>query len=184
MAIKRTGATEGMARSQQTKSMSRERQDAARRFVQGVVDGRFGGNVSQAAKAIGISQSMLYEFLNGTRGLGMKLLEGVADLEQCPMDVVVGREIAGPRDPRSATGWTLGFVQEEADPVPGRGEAVRFARANALPEEAIARVQSLAPRPWSPEQWYDRIKVEAAELPPAGGAPPSSNRLAVKSRKR
>ena len=48
-----------------------------RQRVRVVVDERFEGNQTRAAKQIGISQSTLSEFLGGSRGAGRKMLEEI-----------------------------------------------------------------------------------------------------------
>ena len=118
--------TKSLAR--RNKSLSPERADAARAFVERLVNERFGGNVSAAAKAMSISQSLLYEFLNGTRGAGPKLLEAVADYAQVTIDHLIGRS-APSGEP----------VFESDDRYPNRAEAARFAKGK-LPEEAIDAV--------------------------------------------
>jgi len=72
------------------KSVGAKKNDAARRYVDQLVKDDFGGNVSKTAEAIGISQSMLYDFLHGKRGAGMTLLEGVAQYRRVSIDVVLG----------------------------------------------------------------------------------------------
>jgi hypothetical protein len=73
------------------KALGPELNDAARKFIKEVVKSDFDNNTSRAAKALHISQSMLYEFLEGKRGAGMKLLSGVAAYRGVSVDVVIGR---------------------------------------------------------------------------------------------
>lgn len=141
-----------------SKSLSEERAQAARAFTQRLVQERFAGNTSAAARALGVSQAQLYEFLNGIRGPGMKMLEAVADHARVSLDSVLGRA------PEQTGERSVEAPDDLADPSPERAAAVRFARANGLPEAAIRAVQALPVRQRTPEQWYDRIKVEAAEL--------------------
>lgn len=55
-------------------------------------------------------------------------------------------------------------VSTAKDPIPARAAAVAFAIANGLPSDAIKKVQGLPTRPYTPEEWYNRIKLEASEL--------------------
>ena len=76
-----------------TKALPKVSQDAARAFTARIVKDDFAGNVTAAARAFGISQAMLYEFLQGTRGAGTKLLEGVAAHAKTTVDAVMGRSV-------------------------------------------------------------------------------------------
>jgi len=75
------------------KSLDPDTNAAVRSFVDGVVKEDFRGNTTAAARRFKVSQSMLYEFLGGKRGAGMKLLEGVASYTRQPLDVILGREM-------------------------------------------------------------------------------------------
>jgi hypothetical protein len=81
-----------------SKSLDAQRNDAARAYTADLIKRRFDGNVLQASKAIGVSQSALYEFLKGSRGAGMKLLDAVARFDHTTVDQVVGNAPA-PSDP-------------------------------------------------------------------------------------
>jgi hypothetical protein len=151
-----------------TKSLSLDRREATKKFVKKIVDERFGGNRSAAAKAFGVSQSMLHEVLEGTRGAGITVLESVADFARCSIDEVMGRKVPG-------VSGTLRAVRpdEAEDESPERAAAVAFARANDISEEAIRQVQAQAVRALTPEQWYARIRI-ASEEPQEVIAPDTS----------
>lgn len=110
------------------KAIEAERNAAARKFVEVLVKRDFGGNTSVAAKAIGISQSLLYEFLAGTRGAGMKLLDGVSRLSGESIDVIVGR-------PGAAAA-----AQKPAPDLTNLEVAIRFL-GDRIPAEAVDRVR-------------------------------------------
>ena len=74
-----------------TKSLDPERNEAARAYVRDIVDRDFKGNVTAAARRWHISQPMLSEFLKGSRGAGMKLLEAVARHAGSSIDEIIGR---------------------------------------------------------------------------------------------
>lgn len=76
-----------------TKRLSPERNEAARAFARQIVAAEFGGNESAAAKALKVSQSMLHEFLAGTRGAGMTMLDALATHAGVGVDVVTGRAV-------------------------------------------------------------------------------------------
>lgn len=79
------------------KALGPEVNDAARSYIRDIVEKEFKGNASKASKEFRISQSMLYEFLDGSRGAGMKLLRGVAAYKGVAIDVVLGQ--SPPVDP-------------------------------------------------------------------------------------
>lgn len=69
----------GHARGVKNKSLPHEQNERVRATILEILAGpRFQGNKSAMAKRWGISQSMLYEFLDGNRGAGMKLLGAVS----------------------------------------------------------------------------------------------------------
>lgn len=78
--------------SMRNKSLEPVRNAAARALVKNLVENDFAGNVSAAAKRLSISQSLLYEFLDGKRGAGMKLLDAVSAYTHQPIDVIIGRK--------------------------------------------------------------------------------------------
>jgi hypothetical protein len=79
-----------------TKSYSPAENAAARQFVRRIIDDDFGGNVFQASKALKVSQSYLYEFLNEHRGGGMKLLRAAARHTGVSVDAVIGHSPGAP----------------------------------------------------------------------------------------
>lgn len=61
-----------------TKSLSIEQNEAARAVVRRVVDDEFGGNISAAKGALGLSYSILYDIYEGKSGVGNKTLLALA----------------------------------------------------------------------------------------------------------
>jgi transcriptional regulator with XRE-family HTH domain len=80
-----------------TKALPAEENEKARAFLSKIVREDFKGNESAAAKRIGISQSMLHEFLAGTRGAGQNVLRAIAIYAGVSVDVVLG--LAAPTTP-------------------------------------------------------------------------------------
>lgn len=75
----------------QTKALGHDRNQRVRDFVRSIVVTEFEGNETRAAAAFGVSQSYLHEFLKGTRGTGMKLVNGVARYKRWPLDAIVSQ---------------------------------------------------------------------------------------------
>lgn len=100
-------------RSVRNKALTPEQNDVLRAIVRDVIDRQFGGVVSVAAQATPkISHSLLFEFLDGRRGAGMKLLEWISARTDRGMDDLLGRSGrpsagGGSSRPvaRNITGW-------------------------------------------------------------------------------
>lgn len=60
------------------KALPHEQNENVRAALREVLVSRHANNVSSLAKALGISQSMVHEFMNGQRGAGMKILHAAA----------------------------------------------------------------------------------------------------------
>jgi hypothetical protein len=84
------------ARVAKSKALPPEWTNAARAFVTKIVERDFAGNVTHAAKAFGISQAMLYDFLEGNRGAGINLLAGVSLQSGASFETILGRTMAAP----------------------------------------------------------------------------------------
>ena len=57
-----------------SKSLPSEHNERLRGVVRELVDGEFQGNASRAAKAFGVTQSLVSEFLAGARGANSRKL--------------------------------------------------------------------------------------------------------------
>lgn len=112
------------------KALDPERNASARKFVEVLVKKDFGGNTTGAAKQFGISQSLLYEFLAGTRGAGMKLLDGVSRYSGQSIDAIVGKVPAVPSAKLSNLDVAVLFF---GDRIPA--EAVERVRREAAGDE-------------------------------------------------
>jgi len=91
-----------MVRETSGKSLGHEANERLREIVRSFVDRDFGGNKTAAAKRLGVSQSLVQEFLDGSRGAGVKLISAVAAYTGRPMDEVLGRAPAPPAPARPA----------------------------------------------------------------------------------
>jgi hypothetical protein len=97
------------------KGLSPERNAHVRAFVQELIDREFEGNVLRASKALGLSNSILYEFLRGSRGAGIKLLEALSDYTKKSIPTILGMDefaemvgapLRAERRFRDIQGWT------------------------------------------------------------------------------
>jgi len=156
-----------MAAAKSSKSLQPEQNERIRGFVQRLIDDRFAGNVTAAAEKIGVSQSLLYEFLKGTRGAGMKLLGHVAEYSGWSIDDIVnGAPSSGER--ASAI---------ELDPrYPNCAEAAALARKIGVSERGIKAVLNDALKfngdpavsEWLRQmtdraRWFDQLDQQAAQ---------------------
>jgi hypothetical protein len=148
------------------KSLDPERNEAARGLAKRLVATDFEGNVNAAAKAFGVSQSMLYEFLDGKRGAGMKLLEGIATYRQCTLDEVIGRPL--PEPTRTELDIALRFYGAEMpEPVVAEARAEEAAGVRRIAREwgrwMVARKRALYDDDEGDgEKMVRRIEAEAA----------------------
>ena len=106
------------------KSVEFAQAERARATVRELVRERFDGNATAAASAMGGAQPTLSEFLNGNRGPGVKLLNGISRVTGLSMD----RLLHGDTPP--ATGAVGGPTVSQIE---GWAEAVLAAR-DALPD--------------------------------------------------
>lgn len=94
-----------------TKSLDEPRNRAAREFVRAIVDRDFGGTITAAARGLGVSYSALYEFLAGTRGAGMKLLEAVSAYSKQPIETIIGTGRVAEATPEPVPAATLADLE-------------------------------------------------------------------------
>jgi hypothetical protein len=150
-----------------------EQNEAARAFVQKLVNDRFGGNKLRASKKIGVSYTLLHEFLKGTRGAGMALLAGVSALTGEPIEVITGQ--ASP---------DTDAIENDPE-FPNRSTAAKEARRLGVRELAIRAVlrdgrrsdTDLEVKVWLGEmqrrdEFLSRLDIE----PPDEEGPPASSR--------
>lgn len=74
-----------------SKGLSPERAEAAREYIRALIDRDFGGVAWGFTKAIGVSQATIAAFLTGKGGIGLNVLEKVADYAHTTIDEIVGR---------------------------------------------------------------------------------------------
>ena len=137
-----------------SKSLSDGANSAARAFAKELVEREFGGNVSAAAKKLGLAQSLVSEFLQGIRGAGMKTLEALSHHTGASIDTIIGRSTAPPnelvvvRDPR----------------YPNLSTAIAFMRGQVKNPEVLETVERRALRSHEdpPPLWWAK-KIEALD---------------------
>jgi transcriptional regulator with XRE-family HTH domain len=97
----------GHHRMVKNKSLPGDQNDRVRTtLLEILASPRFGGNKSAMAKRFGISQSMLYEFLDGNRGAGMKLLNAASKATGLSVDELLHGVSAAPAAPPPASTGT------------------------------------------------------------------------------
>lgn len=73
------------------KALDEDRNQQLRAFMAKLINENFDGNKAAAARELKVSQSLVQEFLAGTRGAGTKLLTALADYTGQSLDSLVGR---------------------------------------------------------------------------------------------
>jgi len=70
--------------------------DSLRAMLTAIVRDDFGGNVSAASRKLAVSHSLVFEFLDGRRGAGIKLASALATYSGKTLDELLGRGSAPP----------------------------------------------------------------------------------------
>ena len=135
-------------KTRRSKGMDPEQSAAVRRLLQQLVNDDFKGNESATARALGVSQSLVYEMLSGIRGAGPRLIESIANYRGISFDEVVGRVVGESKD-------------RVVDALyPNRGQALSLATTLGYSAGAIRAVQSLARQDGcdiSVRQWLELV---------------------------
>lgn len=87
---------------QTSKALTHEQNEALRSVLRGIVEKDFGGVKLRAAKALGISHSLLTEILAGHRGAGTKMLTAISNYTRRSIDDLMGHDFHTTRDPATA----------------------------------------------------------------------------------
>lgn len=136
-----------------SKSLTTAQNEHLRGVVRGLVAADFGGNASRAARAFGVTQSLVSEFLSGARGAGPKLVQGVADYTGSSIDQLYGRT-GTPAAARS------GVIGRHPDwPAVRAGD---LARARTVRPEDIDRVAEVV-LPRQPQHLSEDLVLRLAE---------------------
>jgi hypothetical protein len=147
-----------------SKALKPEQNEALRRIVRKIIDEDFEGKVSVASKKLGVSHSLIFEFLDGRRGLGMKALEGISNYTGRSIDELLGRRTTfAPSAPsedstplyRNAQGWPDVLTQ------------LRARRTPQWQIDKLGGAQRLTSNPVTLEQALSMLSVLMMELTPA-----------------
>lgn len=74
------------------RALSPEVNARLRQRIRDLIASRYGGTARDAARALGVSHATISDVLSGNRGVGHKLLSGLADVTGLSIDVLMGRE--------------------------------------------------------------------------------------------
>ena len=152
------------------KSLLASQNDAIRKAARGLITSEFGGTVSRAAKALGLSQAYLAQFLSGERGAGMKLLGALSARLGVPVDTVIGAAPAP--DPITTIARAVGTAMEAREVDSARAilkglEASAELRGAAEERRAIvAWLRSLLPENVNADDLAEAIEGGAHRTPP------------------
>jgi len=95
------------------KALPPDQDEAVRALAAKLVRDHFGGNESAAAKRLGMSQPMLHEIIQGTRGAGVSTLIALADYANMSVDAVLGRSATGEAPLRQHPDWPAARAEAE-----------------------------------------------------------------------
>lgn len=137
-----------------TKSLRPEQNERLREIVRDLIAKDFKGNATSAAKAIGVAQGLMSEFLSGGRGAGPKLIQGIADVTGRSIDDLYGRPVL----PLASGGHEL--IGSRRDWPAVRDEVIATSRRLTRPDvERVAGVSLSQP----PEKLTPEFVVRLAE---------------------
>ena len=113
--------------------------EALRRRLRELIASKYGSVLTHAAKALGVSHATLSDVLSGKRGVGQKLLDGMANVTGQSLDVLLGRAVE--LDPATTrTGDRIG--QHPSYPSAERELRAKLLRRGvAVDESAVGEVR-------------------------------------------
>lgn len=145
-------------RGMSTKSLRPEQNERLREIVRDVIAKDFSGNATAAARAFGVAQGLVSEFLSGGRGAGPKLIQGLADYTGRSIDDLYGR----PALPLAAGGHQL--IGSRADWPAVRDVVIaKSRRLTPLDVERVAGVSMSQPPEKLSEEFVTRLAVRRRE---------------------
>jgi transcriptional regulator with XRE-family HTH domain len=97
-----TVATFTLLRMASDRALPPKQNDELRRRLRALILSKYDGTLTHAAKALGVSHATLSDVLSGKRGVGQKLLNGMANATGQSLDVLLGRSVE--LDPQEARG--------------------------------------------------------------------------------
>lgn len=112
-----------------------------RRRLRELIASKYDGTLTHAAKALGVSHATLSDVLSGKRGVGQKLMNGMANVTGQSLDVLLGRAVE--LDPAAVRGG------DQLGQHPRFSTALQELRAKlarrgvAADETAIAEMQAI-----------------------------------------
>jgi hypothetical protein len=102
-----------------TKALDKDQVARVRDLAARLVRERHGGNVSAAARALGVSQAALNDLVTGNRGAGLRLATAIVDYAGVSLDEIIrgGRvpSPSGPREPSSGSTPTMSPLRSSID---------------------------------------------------------------------
>ncbi|TAK30973.1 MAG: XRE family transcriptional regulator [Myxococcaceae bacterium] len=105
-----------------------------RRRLRDLIASKYDGTLTHAAKALGVSHATLSDVLNGKRGVGQKLMNGMANVTGQSIDVLLGRSVE--LDPAAVRGGDR-LGQHPRYPTAEQELRARLARRGVTPDETI-----------------------------------------------
>lgn len=97
-----TGGALTIPRMASDRALPPKQNEELRRRLRELIVSKYDGTLTHAAKALGVSHATLSDVLSGKRGVGQKLMNGMANVTGQSVDVLLGRAIE--LDPAAARG--------------------------------------------------------------------------------
>ena len=99
----------------QGKSLTQQQNKRARAMLTELIQSRFSGHKTKAARAFGVSQACVSDFLNGRRGAGNKLVGGVAKIDPATAAAMINVDVGAEALPVGSSGAIAMLMQDGLD---------------------------------------------------------------------
>lgn len=136
-----TPGTITLARMPSDRALPPKQNEELRRRLRYLIATKYDGTLTHAAKALGVSHATLSDVLSGKRGVGQKLLDGMANVTGQSLDVLLGRRVE--LDPAVARGGDQIGQHPAYGPAELEFRAKIARRGVAVDESAISEVRAI-----------------------------------------
>ena len=88
-----TAAPNTLVRMASDRALPPKQNEELRRRLRELIATKYDGTLTHAAKALGVSHATLSDVISGKRGVGQKLMNGMANVTGVTVDVLLGRSV-------------------------------------------------------------------------------------------
>ena len=130
-----------LVRMPSDRALPPKQNEELRRRLRELIATKYDGTLTHAAKALGVSHATLSDVISGKRGVGQKLMNGMANVTGAPVDVLLGRSVE--LDPAAARG-SARLVDHPRYATAEQELRAKLSRRGAAPDEtAVAELRGV-----------------------------------------